>query len=344
MNSPNEEEKQISKKNQSNWFKEDRQAIGRRILQHRNQLGKSLTDIADKVDLTESLLSRIESGKVGLPLDRLEMLSAIFGCHPEEIRIGRISDDQILPLQPALEFLQQAQNLGVDGLFQDRASALEHLVPFLKKMRMGQILINGSSLRGLEQKSELEFIQSLVKLGGNPRITMKVIMTHPKIGPNREKQEGRPEGSIVNEILTGINWCVETLQIEPKNIKLSTASPSSFSIFLLAGTEGRGIINPYPTMRQAFLSYTLVVRKVPSNKGAGEAVSIFDTYLRANFNDPWDGRYITKELIEELRDCLECIKKNPKEYKDLAIYRDRIELTLKKCEAKIGKQKGIDEV
>jgi transcriptional regulator with XRE-family HTH domain len=330
------EKKSAENKDPRKLRDEYRRAISRRVQQLRLGLPekeRQLGTFADKVGLSESLLSRIESGKVSLPLDAVELIADVAGCQPEVITTGRIYvEGQKLPLQPAVEFLQQAQDLGVDGLFRDRAAALGYLVPFVNKMRGGKIFITSSSLRGLEQRSEHRFIRRLVELGGNPRLEMKVIMTHPKLGSKREHQEHRPEGSIVREILIGINWCLEVLHIEPANIRLSIASPSSFSIFLIDESEGQGIINPYPTMRQAFLSYTLAVCKVPADRGGGEAVSIFETYLGANFLEPWNDPNVTTELKSGLEECLDCIKNESEEGKDLKTHRDMLNLTLEKCE------------
>lgn len=137
-------------------------------------------------------------------------------------------------------------------------------------------------------------------LGRNSNFEVRVIMTHPKLGPKREYQERRPPGSIIREILTGINWCLDVWQTAPTNMRLRITSPSSFSIFLIDGPEGPGIIYPYPTMHQAFLSYTLAVRNVQAEESAGEAVLIFQTYLAANFNEPWQDEHVTTGLDEGL--------------------------------------------
>jgi len=317
---------------------ENRLPIGQRLQRFRLSLTgdeRQLGKFASKIKLSESLLSRIESGKASLPLDAVERIADKFGCRPETITHGDAYPERDKnPLQSGIELLQQAKSLGVDGIYQDRTSALSYLLEFARKMRSGDINITGSSLRGLEQRSDHKFVDYLKELGSNPHFKMKVIMTHPKYGPAREHQENRPKGSIVREILTGISWCIEVLNIVPDNIKLSKASPSSFSLFLIDGPEGKGIINPYPTMRQAFLSFTLAVRKVSAEEGSGEAVSIFETYLQSNFYDPWVDPGVTIGLIEGLNECHEIAndKKGPEE---LTSHQEMFKLTLEKCGVEI---------
>lgn len=327
-------EMELENKEQKKEREKNRRVIGQRVQQLRLGLElekQSLGQFAQNIGLSESLLSRVESGKASLPLDVVELIAKTLGCRVDAIITGEAYPGEKNPLRSGIEFLQQAEGLGVDGIYQDRTSALGYLLPFAEKMRAGEINITGSSLRGLEQRSEHRFVSYLEKLGNNPQFKMKVIMTHPALGPKREHQENRPKGSIVREIFTGINWCIEVLNIPPENIRLSIVSPSSFSIFLIDGPEGRGIINPYPTMRQAFLSYTLAVRKVSAEKGAGEAVSIFETYLSANFREPWVDPNVTVALKEGLEDCKSCIAKGNEGSEELKPHQEMLELTLKKC-------------
>ena len=317
---------------------EQRRAIGLRVQRLRLSLPpeeSQLSTFAASVDLSDSLLSRIESGKASLPFDAVERIANVTGQHPEAITTGNpYPDIGDHPFREAGKFIKQAELLGVDGLFADRAAALGHLLPFAKKMRKGRVNITASSLRGLEQKSEHRFVRRLMEFGRNPNFEVQVIMTHPKLGSRREYQEHRPTGSIVREILTGINWCLDVWNIAPSDIRLSIASPSSFSIFLIDGPEGRGIINPYPTMRQAFLSYTLAVRNVPAEGSAGEAVSIFQTYLAANFREPWQDENVTVGLEEGLEECWQCIQKKGEGSEELESHRDTFDITLRNCREK----------
>ncbi|GAI17920.1 unnamed protein product, partial [marine sediment metagenome] len=225
---------------------DQRRIIGQRVRDLRLRLpgdASQLKEFANRVKLSESHLSRIESGTASLPLDAVERIANIIGCRPEAIITGnQYQDNGTHPFQDALVFLQQAQLLGIDGLFPERTSALGHLLPFAEKMHGGKVFITGSSLRGLEQRPEHGFVRRLTDFGRNPTFEVKVIMTHPKLGSKREYQERRPPGSIIREIFTGINWCLDVLQIHPTDIRLSIASPSSFSIFLIDGAEARGII------------------------------------------------------------------------------------------------------
>ncbi len=311
-----------------------RRAIGQRLREQRSQRAPNipLKTFSEQVGLSDSLVSRIESGTASLPLDAVPRIAEVLGCRQEAILSNEPHPEAgTLPFHKAVEFLQKAQLLGIDGLYPDRPSGLSHLVPFAEEMCGGKVFITASSLRGLEQRPEHRFVRRLMAFGHSPTFEVSVIMTHPRLGSEREHQERRPPGSIVREILTGITWCIESLRIPPSHIRLTTASPSSFSIFLIDGPEGRAIINPYPTMRQAFLSFTLAVRSVPVDGRAGEVISVYQTYLEANFREPWQDQQVTVGLIKGLQECQDLIDNRDEECEELRIHGEMLKRVLAKC-------------
>lgn len=292
--------------------KELQRKIGLFIRKARSQLPSeegTLAKLAEKLGLTESQLSRIESGALSLPLELLDEVAQAIGQHREQVFMGgeaQVSRPEH-PFAPTMHFLDQARLLGVDGLYAERAAALTHLVAFAKRMNSGKIRITGSSLRGLEQKSDHEFITQLRRFtaGRNrDRFDCRFILTDPRLGGKREDQERRPKGSITREILTGIGWCLNQLQVHHRHIKLNQTSPSCFGIFLIEGGEGRGCANFYPTMRQAFTSFAITFRSLNEDQKGGEANSVFQTYVQANFEEPWQEEGVTIDLLEGLNQCL----------------------------------------
>jgi len=340
----------MSKKTRSlnkNLNYEQRRIFGLRIQNKRRSLppDKSLLSyFAKSLGMNESLLSRIESGNASFPLEKIELLAEVAGCREEEILYGNAYPDfGKHPFNETLKFLQQAAILGVDGLFTDRAASLGHLLAFAERMRKGKLYITASSARGIEQRTDHLLVQRLMEMGPNDHFEVRVIMTHPKLGSKREYLERRPTGSIIREILTGINWFLDVWQIKPIDIRLSKANPSSFCIFLVEGPEGRGIINPYPTMRQAFLSYTLAVHKVAAGGGAGEAVSIFQNYLTANFEEPWQDSHVTEGLVDGLEKCIQIIEKKEPGSEELGLHREQLERTYQNCLEKGNNEKKKEE-
>jgi len=312
-----------------------REKIGARVRQVRLALPSEeaqLLTFAKNVGVSNSLLSRVESGKASLGVEVVDRIAEVAGCRPEAITTDDPYPERDLsPFSDAATFLGQARLLGVDGLFPDRASALSHLVPFAEKMRSGAIHITSSSLRGLEQRSEHEFVRKLIEFGRNARrYDVRIIVTDPRLGSAREHQERRPEGSIVREIFTGINWCLNDMGIHHSRIRLSRVSPSLFSIFLLDGAEGRGLINPYPTMRQAFSSYAFTVRRVADQPVGPQ---IHESYYQANFSEPWQDKRITVALHKGLVECDACIEKEKggSGYEQLAPYRIMLQRAMETC-------------
>jgi len=289
-----------------------RRRVGLGILYKRKSLPpdqRSMAAFCSRIGISESVLSRVESGKISCPLEIVNSIAAVTGCDPREI----IDPDfhppaPVHPFHKAMGFLEQCESMGVEAIFADRTAALTHVLPFATEMRRGRVLLSGSSLRGLDQQAEHPFVRRLMDFCHDPKFDVKVIMTHPKLGHNREYHERRPRGSIVGEILTGINWCLDVWGLKPCSIRLSLASPSSFCLFLVDGPHGRAIVNPYPTMRQAYLSYALAVRSFDGVNSNDVAVSVYRTYLSANFEEPWQDDGVTVELargLEEWKDAIQ---------------------------------------
>ena len=313
--------------------------IGMRVKQARLNLPpkeSSLGVFAKKILLSESQLSKIESGNASLPLELLEVIATATGCRREQILTGEGYPQRTKrSLDPALLFLQQAKLVGVEGLHAERAPALTELVEFASNMRAGRISITGSSLRGLEQRSEHDFVKLLQRFANDrPKVELRVIMTHPKHGSVREHLEHRPKGSITREIFAGISWCLEVLHIDVANIRLHNASPCCFSIFLEDGPEGCGLINPYPAMRQSFMSFALVVRRVAETGVGGGAMSVFQTYRQANFEDPWQDQRVTTSLPDGMTECADCIKNKTEGYEELHPHEASLQAIIEHCRAR----------
>lgn len=272
-----------------------RREIGERIRKAREELNdekRTLKWFCEAVggNLSESLLSQMESGSRPISSDLLLRIANVTGVSPHELLSGRGEKPVQIDFQPTVQFLEQAQRLGVKALGMDRDAALFDLLPFLNGMYTGEVNITGSSLKGLQQDSNHEFIKKLIEVARDrPKIAVRTLMTHPKYGYTREFLENRISGSIVSEIFQGIRWGVGILEIPPENIKFVKASPTCFSIFLWNGREGVGFVNPYPLMKQAFTCFSLTVRSVdrPDAQG-GRAQSIYQSLSNANFHTPWE--------------------------------------------------------
>ncbi|MBU6409889.1 MAG: hypothetical protein KGR98_05820, partial [Verrucomicrobia bacterium] len=135
---------------------------------------------------------------------------------------------------------------------------------------------------------------------------IRVMFTHPQTdGFRREVLEGRVGGSIVTEIFQGIVWAMDYLNIPPENIRLLKASPSIFTVFAWNTRTGVALLNPYPLMAQAFLSFSLIIRSSDRLPGQAHLTALYETLYRANFNDAFYDQTgkITVDLQAGIDEC-----------------------------------------
>jgi hypothetical protein len=158
-----------------------------------------------------------------------------------------------------LELLKSAHEAKLAGIYVSRAAALQAFLPFIEEER-NEIIVAGSSLRGLLQEDEAEYANArdLLKRKAKSGVRVRFLLTHPMIADLRAKQEGRNPTDIGKEIvesldtLTGQDW-----NVAKGSIKLYMGTPTCFGI----KTSMAALLNPYPFMREAFASPCLIVRK-----------------------------------------------------------------------------------
>jgi len=234
-------------------------------------------------------------------------ISESFGIAPEQLLYDKPPErTSTADFASTIDFLQQAQRLGIRSFHPIRDTALFDLIPFVQGMFSGEICITGSSLKGLQEDVNHEFVNQIDRVRDRrDQVGLKVLMTHPKFGYHRESLEGRTRGSIVSEIFQGLKWAMTRLQVRPADIKMVKASPTCFSIFVQDGHRGVGLVNPYPTMKQAFTSLSLIVESVQRADAPGRAQSIYHNYFNSNFSSPWNDTSgkITVTLADALKEC-----------------------------------------
>jgi len=122
-----------------------------------------------------------------------------------------------------------------------------------------KLIVVGSSLLGLKMYVNRlpQIIAGRVAAG----LETKFMMTHPCFSGLREKQEGRSEGQISNEIdnmigiLHGFGLNLNT------SLRFYKGTPTCFAII----TTEAMLLNPYPYQIEAFESFCIEVRRLPQN-------------------------------------------------------------------------------
>ncbi len=284
-----------------------RPEMGKRIRDARIRLRMQLKALADAVSMGDAQLSRIESGSLALPCDRLSKLSQFLGVSPEYLLYGE-PPTQPGSLRGGLDLLRAANEFGTESLHRDRHDAMSFLVPFAKDMYEGEIKITGSSLRGLWSATTHPFIQEFTNIcHSRPQVQVRCMLTHPRIAHSRETQEGAPHGTIALEVLRGLRWLVEDLRIPVVNMRLCRAHPSTFSLFLHGMSVGRAIITCYPIAATAFESITTGIRRLSPNE-EGAARSQYSLIMAANFDRPFGDANIAVGVLDGLRECLDIVE------------------------------------
>ncbi|MCP1660864.1 helix-turn-helix domain-containing protein [Neisseria perflava] len=90
-------------------------AIGQAIMKHRKAVGMTQAQLAERLDLSNDAVSRLERGNIGLSVVRLLELAEIFGCDAADLlndgsRRVRDQAGQVLNL---LEKLDEGERVGL---------------------------------------------------------------------------------------------------------------------------------------------------------------------------------------------------------------------------------------
>jgi hypothetical protein len=101
--------------------------------------------------------------------------------------------------------LQAIDPTGIRGVHPNRSLALAAFCPFLER-EQESLFIVASSFLGVKTVAE-ERVTTLLRRKVTEVRDFRILMTHPDIGKLREKQEGRSENSISNEIKESVQHC-----------------------------------------------------------------------------------------------------------------------------------------
>jgi hypothetical protein len=153
-----------------------------------------------------------------------------------------------------IETLKLLREAGVIRPYRQREIALRHFASAIDA-ETNEIIIIGSSLRGLLQQDEYHDIAEKLKFkihkGG---VAVKFLLTHPVVSDLRARQENRGFTEIGKETVSSL-LILKQWNVPHENVRLYRGTPTCFAI----KTKGQMFLNPYPYMAVAFDSPCLIV-------------------------------------------------------------------------------------
>jgi len=249
---------------------------------------QSLLEISKKIDNMESRMCRTEDYKESIPPLVQDKIVGILNSYSNEINL-----------------LKSIKFAGVTEIFKRRETAIKAFSRALDE-ESKEIVIIGSSLKGLLQKEEYSEIREKIKFKTKGAYTIvKFLLTHPVVADFRASQENRKEGDIGNEILESLN-ILNDWGIDPKNVRLYLGTPTCFAI----KTSRQMLINPYPYISVSFDSPCLHL-EYASAKNAENSGYFFDEFNSRHFG-AWDSDLSIK--IKDFSRTINHIKNNLSNY------------------------------
>lgn len=229
-------------------------AIFQTLIEHTSLINR-------KLDNMESRVCRTEDYKEAIPPLIKDKLEDIFKSYSNEISL-----------------LKSVKFAGVTGIFKRRETAIKSFSRALDEENK-EIIIIGSSLKGLLQKEEYSEIREKIKFKAqNAFVSVKFLLTHPIVADFRASQENRSAGQIGKEIVDSL-IILRDWGIKPENVRLYLGTPTCFAI----KTSRQMLINPYPYISVSFdspclhLEYTL-------EKGAESPGYFYDEFNSRHFS------------------------------------------------------------
>ncbi len=236
-----------------------------------NNLNKTVSDMS-------KLICRPEDLKDAIPPMIQDQMSEILRRYAEEI-----------------DLLKSVRHAGLIGVFKRREVAMKAFSRYIDE-ESHEILVIGSSLKGLLQKEEYQEIAEKLRFKmERGLVKVKFLLTHPIVADFRASQENRRPTEIGLEIISSL----ETLKawgVDCSNVRLYLGTPTCFAI----KTTRQMLINPYPYISVSFDSPCLIL-EYSSESGSDRPEYFFDEFNSRHFG-AWD-----TELAVHIRDYDETI-------------------------------------
>lgn len=236
--------------------------------------------------LNDAIKRTLESFTPGLITDiekRLSEIQTIIQTFSKREDIGKMYDQ-----------------FGIESVHRTRLDAIEHSFYKIMDQEQQQIDIVGSTIFGLKGHSYAtnERIVDLLKSKRrDPKFTIRLLLTHHEILSLRqaqERNEKRPDRWVISKEAVDAVEVLKRAELLD-SVKFYKGSPTCFTI--VCHGEGRMLLNPYPYEREAFNSWSLIIRNIPN--------SIYNDFLLAHIEKPWTDELLVESYSSEYQSNLD---------------------------------------
>jgi len=208
--------------------------------------------------------------------------------------------DLIEEYREEIATLRALKDAGVIRPHKRRKMALRDFASAIEAEK-SEIMVVGSSLKGLLQMDEYKEIADKLKLKINNRVRVMFLLTHPVVADLRAGQEARRPTEIGKEIIESLQ-ILKDWGVPPENVRLYKGTPTCFAI----KTGRKMLLNPYPYRAVSFDSPCLIV----------ETSDVHPSYFYDEFDKSHFGAWGTDvaERIFDYNTTIGELNKNLQEY------------------------------
>ncbi len=246
-----------------------------------------------ETQVLESILEQLVSTK-----EAISELSRLYRPAASANEIPQYVQDRVESVMGRYEreitLIESARFAGITGIHKRRQMAVHDFAGAIDE-ELREIVIIGSSLKGLLQLSEYRAIADKIKFKVSAGVSVKFLLTHPIVADFRANQENRRPTEIGREIIASL----ETLRgwgVPCEQVRLYLGTPTCFAI----KTSREMIVNPYPYISVSYDSPCLSLQS-SAESGLGRPGYFFDEFNSRHFG-AWD-----TDLAVEIRDYSETI-------------------------------------
>jgi len=187
------------------------------------------------------------------------------------------------------ELLQKTADLGLVSIHASREDAIEdEFFSVISKEDQG-IDIAGSTIFGLRGRREVkreDVLSVLTSKVARKGFEMRILLTHWDFISQRQDQEKTQKNLERFVISKELREAVELLEREGLSdyVRFCRAAPTCFTV--ICHGQQMMLANPYPYLREAFTSWTVVFRDTGPK-------AIYRAFAEAHFEEPWKDERIS---------------------------------------------------
>jgi hypothetical protein len=201
-----------------------------------------------------------------------------------------------------IDVLKDLEEAGVIRPYRRRELALKDFASAIDT-ETDEIMIIGSSLKGLLIKEKYREIADKLKFKMDNKVRVKFLLTHPVIADLRAGQENRQFTEIGSEIIESLQ-ILQKWQVPVEDVRLYKGTPTCFAI----KTSSKMLLNPYPYGGVSYDSPCIIVETSAENPSY-----FYDEFDKSHFST-WETNFSAR--IYNYNDTVSELKQNLKIYAD----------------------------